>query len=758
MVDRLETNDLRESLQKIDKKHRDIVKGMIRPKDSSTTWEDIVGLNNIRDSLRRTLLFNSRPVWQKTVEAGNDSRKKLERFKALVETADAKNREKETLYQTLLDEKEKLEERCDKMQNHLSRGGTEAEVNMARNEARELKEELAQRKKGWIFQDEENKKEIDSLLKKVSNLEIEDKINMQELKKEKEIIKKLQMETKNLSQSQVLGSGDENPFDEDFDNDSGTEDDYAHRRLGNGSGSLSGRKPRSTHVNEERESRLKKDSADIESFFRTFGGTANVKQSTKDTLQESVESRWEDDADEEGGLEDKRSKIQKPENNVNKQSIERMAKKEEASVESNEDKRSKIQKPEHNVNKLSIASADTAAAVEPRTKDDGPDESNSDNESEEESGEKSDDESEEESEGDSDEESEEEKHGWEELEHIKKHIKRKKETIWERPAEYESPAEESSEDDEPLGEEEEGEDSKKGPAALFLERMAKKEEASVESNEDKRSKIQKPEHNVNKLSIASADTAAAVEPRTKDDGPDESNSDNESEEESGEKSDDESEEESEGDSDEESEEEKHGWEELEHIKKHIKRKKETIWERPAEYESPAEESSEDDEPLGEEEEGEDSKKGPAALFLERMAKKEEASVESNEKEILQKFLSKLEAGIPIKKFPNSSGWFSSGAQARTIWLNTSNNALYWQKGRKDTTKVKLESSVRMKDIMTVSLGIKSDVLRRLGTSKNSDLYLSLQCASGTRNLDIEAKDREQRNYLAIGFKLLLKQR
>ena len=266
MVDRLETNDLRESLQKIDKKHRDIVKGMIRPKDSSTTWEDIVGLNNIRDSLRRTLLFNSRPVWQKTVEAGNDSRKKLERFKALVETADAKNREKETLYQTLLDEKEKLEERCDKMQNHLSRGGTEAEVNMARNEARELKEELAQRKKGWIFQDEENKKEIDSLLKKVSNLEIEDKINKQELKKEKEIIKKLQMETKNLSQSQVLGSGDENPFDEDFDNDSGTEDDYAHRRLGNGSGSLSGRKPRSTHVNEERESRLKKDSACVHAF------------------------------------------------------------------------------------------------------------------------------------------------------------------------------------------------------------------------------------------------------------------------------------------------------------------------------------------------------------------------------------------------------------------------------------------------------------------------------------------------------------
>ena len=614
MVDRLETNDLRESLQKIDKKHRDIVKGMIRPKDSSTTWEDIVGLNNIRDSLRRTLLFNSRPVWQKTVEAGNDSRKKLERFKALVETADAKNREKETLYQTLLDEKEKLEERCDKMQNHLSRGGTEAEVNMARNEARELKEELAQRKKGWIFQDEENKKEIDSLLKKVSNLEIEDKINKQELKKEKEIIKKLQMETKNLSQSQVLGSGDENPFDEDFDNDSGTEDDYAHRRLGNGSGSLSGRKPRSTHVNEERESRLKKDSADIESFFRTFGGTANVKQSTKDTLQESVESRWEDDADEEGGLEDKRSKIQKPENNVNKQSIERMAKKEEASVESNEDKRSKIQKPEHNVNKLSIASADTAAAVEPRTKDDGPDKSNSDNESEEESGEKSDDESEEESEGDSDEESEEEKHGWEKMEH------KKKVYYW-------------------------------------------------------------------------------------------------------------------------------NWD-----------TEETIWERPAEYESPAEESSEDDEPLGEEEEGEDSKKGPAALFLERMAKKEEASVESNEKEILQKFLSKLEAGIPIKKFPNSSGGFSSGAQARTIWLNTSNNALYWQKGRKDTTKVKLESSVRMKDIMTVSLGIKSDVLRRLGTSKNSDLYLSLQCASGTRNLDIEAKDREQRNYLAIGFKLLLKQR
>jgi hypothetical protein len=509
-------------------------------------------------------------VLQKTIETSDDYKKQLERFKALLETADTKNREKATLYQSLMDEKEKLEERCDKMQNHLSRGGTEAEINMARNEARDLKEELAQRKKEWGFQDEENKKKIDSLLKKVSDLEIEDKINKQEIKKEKEIIKKLKMQTKELTQSQESGLGDENPSYEDFDNDSGTEEDDTHRGLARDSGSGSERKPRSTHVHEERGSRAQ-NAADMESFFSiedddldetgAFGGAGNGKQSTKDALQKSGGSCWDDDTDEEGDLEDKRTDTQTTENSID-----------EASIAS-------------------------AANINTSLNNDVSSKSCSDGESSEES-------EEEESDGDSEEESEEEKHGWEKMEHN------------------------------------------------------------------------------NKIYYWNWDT------------------------------------------------------------------EETVWERPTEYASPAEETSEDDAPTDEEDH---SETGP-------VAKKEEGFVESNEKEIQQNFLKKLEAGIPIKKFPNSSGVFSSGAQARTIWLNTSNNVLYWQKGTKDPKKVKLESSVRMKDIMTVSLGIKSDVLRRHGTSKNSDLYLSLQCASGTRNLDIEAKDREQRNYLASGFNLLLKDR
>ena len=84
--------------------------------------------------------------------------------------------------------------------------------------------------------------------------------------------------------------------------------------------------------------------------------------------------------------------------------------------------------------------------------------------------------------------------------------------------------------------------------------------------------------------------------------------------------------------------------------------------------------------------------------------------------------------------------------------------LYWQKGKKNKSTVKLESSLRMKDVIGVSVGIKSDVLRKAGTSKNSDLYLTLQSSSGGRNLDLECPDRELRNRLADGFRLMLSTR
>ena len=138
---------------------------------------------------------------------------------------------------------------------------------------------------------------------------------------------------------------------------------------------------------------------------------------------------------------------------------------------------------------------------------------------------------------------------------------------------------------------------------------------------------------------------------------------------------------------------------------------------------------------------------------------EEEGEKPQGKEKLEKFIFELVSGIAVKKFPSSDGYrISYKAQPRTIWLDQGRNVLYWQKGKKNKSTVKLESSLRMKDVIGVSVGIKSDVLRKAGTSKNSDLYLTLQSSSGGRNLDLECPDRELRNRLADGFRLMLSTR
>ena len=70
--------------------------------------------------------------------------------------------------------------------------------------------------------------------------------------------------------------------------------------------------------------------------------------------------------------------------------------------------------------------------------------------------------------------------------------------------------------------------------------------------------------------------------------------------------------------------------------------------------------------------------------------------------------------------------------------------------------MKLESSIRLDDLISVSVGLKSEGLRKNGSNKNVDFYLTLIGKGGGRDLDIEAQDKEQRNYLANGFKNLLK--
>ena len=90
----------------------------------------------------------------------------------------------------------------------------------------------------------------------------------------------------------------------------------------------------------------------------------------------------------------------------------------------------------------------------------------------------------------------------------------------------------------------------------------------------------------------------------------------------------------------------------------------------------------------------------------------------------------------------------SAAQERVLWLDRNRNVLYWQK-EENKAKVKLESSIRLDDLISVSTGLKSEGLKRNGSRKNADLYMTLIGKGGGRDLDIEAKSEEERNRLAV---------
>ena len=154
-------------------------------------------------------------------------------------------------------------------------------------------------------------------------------------------------------------------------------------------------------------------------------------------------------------------------------------------------------------------------------------------------------------------------------------------------------------------------------------------------------------------------------------------------------------------------------------------------------------------------------KGPAALYLEHIKRKDrqgkkQRTVDDDESPDFETFMDELEDGIAIRKFPSSGKWLGkSAAQERVLWLDRNRNVLYWQKGRKNKAKVKLESSIRLDDLISVSTGLKSEGLKRNGSRKNADLYMTLIGKGGGRDLDIEAKSEEERNRLAVCFKQLL---
>ena len=220
------------------------------------------------------------------------------------------------------------------------------------------------------------------------------------------------------------------------------------------------------------------------------------------------------------------------------------------------------------------------------------------------------------------------------------------------------------------------------------------------------------------------------------------------------------------DSDSDDEEEKHGWEKMDHEGKEYYWNwdtEETVWERPDGYRSPGAESnpSADDSADTEEDDQHANSKGPAALYLEHIKRKDrqgkkQRTVDDDESPDFETFMDDLEDGIAIRKFPSSGKWLGkSAAQERVLWLDRNRNVLYWQKGRKNKAKVKLESSIRLDDLISVSTGLKSEGLKRNGSRKNADLYMTLIGKGGGRDLDIEAKSEEDRNRLAVCFKQLL---
>ena len=77
----------------------------------------------------------------------------------------------------------------------------------------------------------------------------------------------------------------------------------------------------------------------------------------------------------------------------------------------------------------------------------------------------------------------------------------------------------------------------------------------------------------------------------------------------------------------------------------------------------------------------------------------------------EKFRKKLAEGIEIKKFATSSR-FRAKPSARTLWLETRSQTIYWQKGKKNPSKIKTDASLRLSDIVKVTEGMVSIIHKK----------------------------------------------
>ena len=573
----------------------------------------------------------------------NDSLKaKLQSSTEECNSVKASYTESQEMLQKMTLEKDQLHEKCEKLKDDLSRSGSDIELNLVRGDLKDVKIALDELKKSSQEKEKALLKDIEAQKKKISKLEIEDKINKQELDKTqnalgkaKDLVKKLQNRSAQLTKSQILSSSDENPYDDDFDRDSEDEEDAVSANKTN-------------NKNAAMEHKTPKTSSKVNNS--NVSDISNWDSSVKKKKPSSVSSTTN------------------PISNSN------------------------------NKEKKAISDMDSFFKIS----DDDLDESG---------------------------------------------------TFGEGNSEFSFS---NSKDT-----------SRKGTGENLLQKTKKQSKLSPKRDEQDYDDDESGDESEDE-----EDVSTTVEQNTKnadnDDNHDEEDDDDEEEEED-EDDDDEDEDSGEEETDDE-EEEKHGWEKMDHKGKEYYWNwdtEETVWERPDDYNSSDEvNSGSSDEEYSDGSNEQDAEnnnntkgKGPAALFLEHMKKNKgnEEPEDENEESIFNRFLDEIEEGIAIRKFPSSGKLFGKSApQDRTLWLDRKRNVLYWQKGRKNKSKVKLESSIRLDDLISVSVGLKSEGLKKNGIGKNADLYMTLIGKGGGRDLDIEARDTEQRNYLANSFKQLLK--
>ena len=90
-----------------------------------------------------------------------------------------------------------------------------------------------------------------------------------------------------------------------------------------------------------------------------------------------------------------------------------------------------------------------------------------------------------------------------------------------------------------------------------------------------------------------------------------------------------------------------------------------------------------------------------------------------------------------------------------ICFPNSKQTLFWQKGKKNPAKIKADASLRLSDIVDVSVGISTATLKKSGSEDKAEQYLSLFGRGSAKNLNADVSSVKERNALSKGFKLLL---